>query len=875
MPTRRSSPAIRRHTLDNGVSVVLLESRAAPVVAVQVWVDVGAADESDAEGGIAHVHEHMLFKGTERRGVGQIAAEVEAAGGDINAWTSLDATVYHVVMASRHLETGVDILSDAILRSSFDPEELARELDVILEEIKRAEDSPQSRVSRALFGAAYTEHPYRRPVIGHSQVVRAFTRDQILRFYKAHYRPDRLTVVAVGDFDPARALSAISKAFSKAKGVAGELPPRAKEPAQKEARAAGLVDDVEETQLAVGFHGPGISDDDLFAVDVMSIILGSGESSRLLHRIRHEQRLVNEIYAYAYTPRDAGLVVVGASLHHDKLHETLHAIGDEIHRLKERPISAEELSKAKAILAADGIYQRETVEGLARRLGYWSTMIGDADFEDEYQRRVQRVSADDVQRVARRYLVPEAATVVALAPKGQEALVEPAALVQHLSAGLAPKAPAKRTRKPDEVGLVELSGGGRVILVPDRTNPIVAVRCTWLGGLRVEDEATAGYSNLTAEMLVRGTARMSASELARNVDTMAGHIEGFGGRNSIGVRATFLTSRFDEGVSLLGQCLTMPAFAADELDRSKTLVLEDLRARADNPAGLAFDLFNKSLWDHHAYRQDVLGSPDVVRAVTPPALRGFYESLVTRQQAVISVVGDMDAAWTLELLDETLERLPKNGAAPRPPPKPDPELTSPRVARLVRDRAQAHLVLGYRGLTLDDKDRYALEVLCSVLSGQGGRLFLELRDKQSLCYTVNAFSIEGLEPGSFTVYMGTSPDKVERALAGIEALLDGVCQEGITAEELSRSQRYLVGTHDIGLQRLGARAATMALNELYGLGWDVHRRYSEGIEGVTQADVIAVAQRIIKPQGQVLAIVGPEGTTGPEASFKPLGAREL
>lgn len=874
MPTSSSPSAIRRHTLDNGVSVVLLESRAAPVVALQVWVDVGAADENEAEGGIAHVHEHMLFKGTERRGVGQIASEVEGAGGDVNAWTSLDATVYHVVMASRHLETGLDVLSDAILHSSFDPDELSRELDVILEEIKRAEDSPQSRVSRALFSTAYAAHPYRRPVIGRSEVVRTFTREQILHFYKTHYRPDRLTVIAVGDFDSAHALEAVGRAFSGATGKAGELPPRASEPKQEEPRAAGLTDDVEETQLAVGWHGPGVKDEDLFAVDVMSIILGSGESSRLTHRIRHEQRLVNEIYAYAYTPRDAGVIVVGGSLHHDKLHETLRSIGDEVYRLKERPIAAEELQKAKAMLAADGVYQRETVEGLARRLGYWSTMVGDASFEDEYQRRVHLVTAEDVQRVARKYLVPESATVVALAPKGQEAAVETTALVKSLHEGLTPKLKSKPSHGA-EVGLVKLSGGGRVVMVPDRTNPIVSVRCTWIGGLRSEGDDTAGFSNLTAEMLVRGTDRMSASELARNVDAMAGHMEGFGGRNSIGVRATFLTERFDEGMSLLGQCLTMPSFDESELDRTRTLVLEDLRSRADNPAGLAFDLFNKSLWDHHPYRQDVLGTPETVKQVTPEGLRGFYSSLVTREDAVISVVGDMDVGWTLELLEETLARLPTDGAPRKAAPEVEPHLTSPRTARLLRDRAQAHLVMGYRGLSLDDKDRYPLEVLCSVLSGQGGRLFLELRDKQSLCYTVSAFSIEGLEPGSFTVYMGTSPDKVGRALEGIEGLLGDVCAKGITEEELSRAQRYLVGTHDIGLQRLGARSATMALNELYGLGWDSHLRYGERIEAVTLDDVRSVAQRIMKPEGRVLAIVGPEGTGGPEANWKPAGAREV
>ncbi|MFZ9889744.1 MAG: M16 family metallopeptidase, partial [Myxococcota bacterium] len=413
MPASTDPLPIERHILDSGITVILQESRAAPVAAIQVWVDVGAADESETEGGIAHVHEHMLFKGTSRRPVGHIAAEIEGAGGEINAWTSLDATVYHVVVASRHFDTGVDVLSDAILHSAFDPDELGRELGVILEEIKRSEDNPQSRVSRALFSNAFTEHPYRRPVIGHAHVVERFTREQILQFYQANYRPDRLTVVAVGDFDASNALATIKRAFAPAQGRSAPRAARPTEPAQTQIRSAGLVDEVEETQLAVGWHGPSIAGEDLFAIDVLGVMLGSGESSRLVHRLRHELRVVNEVYAYAYTPRDDGLFVIGAALHHSKLHDTLRAVGEVVRKVQEEPPPTHELKKAQGILAADGVYQRETVEGLARRLGYWSTSVGDPSYEEKYQEGIRAVTAQDVQRVARKYLSPQGATIVA------------------------------------------------------------------------------------------------------------------------------------------------------------------------------------------------------------------------------------------------------------------------------------------------------------------------------------------------------------------------------------------------------------------------------------------------------------------------------
>ncbi|HEY1100029.1 MAG TPA: pitrilysin family protein, partial [Myxococcota bacterium] len=298
-----------KRTTPSGLTILVLESKAAPVVAVQVWVGVGSADETPEEAGLAHVHEHMLFKGTlkdgvTRRGVGQIAAEIEGAGGEVNAWTSYDQTVYHVVIAKEFFATGLDVLADAVQHSAFDPDELSKELEVILEEIKRGEDSPGSRVSRALFSSAFKAHPYHRPVIGYRDIVAAFKRDNVATFFDAHYRADRLTVVVVGDIDADRAVVDVERAFADAKPGARPLLERAVEPAQQGLRVTGLVDDVEESHLSVGFRGPSLLDARTPAIDVMSVILGTGESSRLTRTIKREQKLVNEVYAYAYTPKD-------------------------------------------------------------------------------------------------------------------------------------------------------------------------------------------------------------------------------------------------------------------------------------------------------------------------------------------------------------------------------------------------------------------------------------------------------------------------------------------------------------------------------------------------------------------------------------------
>jgi zinc protease len=351
---------------------------------------------------------------------------------------------------------------------------------------------------------------------------------------------------------------------------------------------------------------------------------------------------------------------------------------------------------------------------------------------------------------------------------------------------------------------------------------------------------------------------------------MAGSFSGISGRNSLGFRARFLTSAFDDGVALLEEVLREPAFDTDELSKVKKLVIEDLRNKADEPSGLCYEMLSHSLWDEHPYRRDLLGSPESIRQVKAEGLRRFWRQQFPPEESVLTIVGDIDIDHAQEVARRIMtpgasDLRPEFHAAPEAPPP------SGRISRLVVDREQAHLMIGARGLRLVDEERFALEVLNSVLSGQGGRLFLELRDRQSLCYSVGSFHVEGIESGVVTVYMGTSPDKVNQALRGMENLLDQVLTDGVTQTELEKAQRHLVGVHDIGLQRLSAQAANTTFNTLYGLGYRADEEYAAHIQAVDPKAVLEVAQRLLAPDQRVLSIVGPEGTEGPAATHVPLG----
>ncbi len=864
-----------RYQLDNGLTVIFERVPTAPVVALQIWVKAGSADETPEEAGLAHLHEHMLFKGTARRGLGAIAREVEARGGEVNAWTSFDQTVYHVVLASAFFAEGLDILADAVRHSAFDAGELSREIEVVVEEIKRANDLPSRRVSRAMFETAFQRHPYRFPVLGTRESVRSFTREKVLSFFHKHYTPDNMVAVVVGDVDEASARAEVERQLGGDWGL-----PRAAlaaRPRELEPRAARLwlaQDGVREVHYALAFPAAAVDAPETAALDALAVVLGQGEGSRLNLGLKIERALASETYAYAYTPKDPGLFATGATASPENAKDALAAVARELKRLQLYPLTQDELAVAKAMIEAEAVYGKETVQGVARKLGFYETTTGDCDFERTYYERVGKLTVDEVHEVARRFLARERLTLCCLAPSGSD--LSEAALVEVLDAAFAeapPPRPARVHPAPAErapsrhaaaaravhsgIERAVLPSGATVLIKPERSVPLFSARAIFPGGLRYETEANNGISQLYARLTTRSTRTHSAVQLARAIDDLSGSLHASAGRNSIGLRGEFLSKHFERGLRLLSECLAEPSFAAEEMERERALLLQDIHARDDNPAGAAFDLFARTLFTCHPYRLDALGEVASVRALGEADLLALKGAALHPANLTVSIVGDVDVDRAFALCEELFGAAP--GPAPRGPDVPaEPDQRGPRRAFKLIDKEQAHLVLGFKGVTVRAPERHALEVLSSVLSGQGGRLFLELRDKRSLAYSVSSFSVEGLDPGYFGVYMGTSAEKVKEALAGIRDELARVAKSPIAPEELERAQRYLVGAHAIGLQRNSARAAIIAYDSAYGLGPDNYARYGAQIHAVTAPEVQDVARRLLEPSRAALAILGPK-----------------
>ncbi|WP_462137300.1 M16 family metallopeptidase [Candidatus Mycalebacterium sp.] len=306
--------SVTRVKLKNGLTVILEPNHSSPVAAINVWVKVGSACEGAGEGGIAHFREHMFFKGTSTLASGELALEVESSGGRINAHTSFDQTVYHITGASRSLDRSIDLLADSVTNPVFDPGEIKKEIEVVLEEIRRDKDFPESVMSKRLFASAYEKHPYGLPILGTAKSVSSFTRGKVLGFNRKWYSPSNMVVVVTGDFEKSEVLARVKKRFGTLKERKAASCSVRETAGRKSPSVSVLKKEVNEGYFGLAFRIPGLKGEDVAALDVVSEAMGEGESSRLFRVVREEKGLVNNIYSYAYAPRMGGIFVVSGTV---------------------------------------------------------------------------------------------------------------------------------------------------------------------------------------------------------------------------------------------------------------------------------------------------------------------------------------------------------------------------------------------------------------------------------------------------------------------------------------------------------------------------------------------------------------------------------
>jgi zinc protease len=844
-----AGPKVLVTTLENGMDVILAERHAAPVCTVQVWVRCGSMTEENLLGaGVSHYVEHMLFKGTQRRGVRQMDREIRAAGGDHNAYTATDRTVYHVTLPSRNFDVALDCLADAVMHSKFDPGDCEREREVIIKEIARGEDSPGDAFYKHIRRVLYKRHPRRHPVIGYRNLFEKITRDELVGYYRKHYVPNNMIFVAAGDFDNREVLAKVRKTF---KGFARKrhIPPRMPaEPLPASPRSLTVRDHHFSTaRLMVAWPTVSITSPDMYPLDLGAMILGSGRTSRLHKRLVEKEKLAYSVSAGNYTPESRGFFEITARLEEKNVKRVLEIIAEEIEKLRTGSIDPAEIKRVLARSRARDVFRRETVDGLAAELASDFFLTGDAHFGTHYYRRLSKVKAPEVNAALRKYLLPSRRCQVVALPEEKPATSTPAG---------APK------RKPEKqkVVRVALPAGARMLVYERHDDPIVAVSAVFLGGLRFEPAEKNGVSDIMAKLLPRGTKRYGAEKLAEVVAESGGSLSGYGGRNSFGVSAKFLSSDLELALGLVAEVLTSPTFPQEEVAKRKRHTLARIRQRRESPWAMNELLLDRLLYAPHPYSHRTTGTKASVERLTRADLAAFHRKFCRPDNMVICVAGDVSPRRAEELVRKHLAKFLTPRAEKFVPPAVAavPELKAARRETQLRPRSkQAVVSLAFRGVSLKDEDRFALRVMRSVLGGMGSRLFNELRDKRSLAYAVGCYLDQGLDPGAVVFYIATKPSQVETSLQAFWREIDRIRSEPVSDEEITRARNSIIGSTVRHRQRSDSIAQGLAYDELYGLKAESFFTEHRKIGKVDKKDVLRVARRYLDKKNYVIAITRP------------------
>lgn len=834
-----ATPRARQTLLDNGLTVVTREQPDAPVAALYLWIAAGAGAERPEEHGIAHFLEHMLFKGTPRRGVGVAASVIEGLGGDLNAWTSTDATVLHATVEASGWAEALDVLSDMALHSVCDDAELQRERQVVLEEIRSYDDDPDNVLTEHVASALFGEHPYGRPILGTHASVSRHTLEAMQAFKAREYTPDRAVLAYVGPVSHGRVLDEAIRLLGPWSGARNGDARRAPPPMKDGPHIVRPEPRFESAAVELAWPAPPLGHPDIGALEVAATLLGQGAAPLLTAALQLDAGLAYATWATLTAQRDAGSFHLGFVPREGSTAEAVAKTLDVVAKLA-RDCPGLPSLRAREALLADFLFAEETVDGIAYDTAWYTAAFGGPEAREAHSRALATVTPDDVKRVVATWLTPERLVAGVLAPAD--------APPPELDAAIA--APPRRTGRSREPVRVTHASGARIWVLPD-DSPVAAVRLIGLGGGLVIPERGAGIGAAWSRLVHAGAGDRDATAMGEQIDRLAASVDPVVGRNTIGLALTLPASHLRDGIDLLGDLVLDPHLDAEEWERVHEEMLEDLRTRTDRSGEVASDRAGALMWRRHPWRLPTGGTRSSLDRLGPATIRRWHEQQLVGSNLVIVVAGGVDPDTVIDSLS-WLDDLPDEPWTPGPRPTPRPRTRGRHVVQAGRE--QSTVLLMGDGVKVDDPRRHPIDLLTAILGGQSGRLFLDLREKRSLAYSVWAQAFFGVDGGSVSVGLSTDPARADEAATGLTEILAGIVGTPPDAGEMARCARMLVGQSALGLQRASARASHRATTELYGLPWGLDA-YREALARVTQAQIVAEASKFLDGKPTELRVI--------------------
>ncbi|HEV2072799.1 MAG TPA: pitrilysin family protein [Thermomicrobiales bacterium] len=862
-------------SLDNGLTLFLQEKHDAPVASFWVWYRVGSRNEMPGQTGVSHWVEHMQFKGTSSIAKGSIFRDVSRIGGQLNAMTSMDWTAYYETIPAAELDLSLRIESDRMSNSLFDPPEVDSERTVILSERQGAENRPTYHLYEELIGAAFQSHPYSHSVIGYERDLRRMSREDLFNHYRRYYRPSNAFITAVGDFDADDLASRINASFGSIPNNDMVIPDIAPDVPQYGERRVTIRKPSAAAYMMMGYKLPDAKHPDMPAILVADALLSGGKAMGLggggvmgrssrLYRALVSKGLARSAGSSASLYRDSYLWDFTATALPGVEPAAIEAAVDaEIERLKNEIAGEEEFVKARKQSRAQYIYSQETATSQAFWLGQME-IVDHAGRVDTLADELAAVTPEDVQRVARTWLVPEQRTIGWQLPDDgivsagvdipDAALVEPFARTVCGFSG----------EEVSSHGFVRtvLPNGIIVLAQPRPGDQAIDGAIEIQAGHAATGDTTPGLASMTGSMLNRGTSNRSFDEYNEEVDGLGAIIGVSTSRDSMEIGWHSLAEDLEHVLGIAADIILNPTFPEDELEKVRKQALTGLKEQEQDTGAMAAKALRELMYpEGHPYRIPTSGEIASVEAIGRQDLVDYHAKHLGPTATTIALVGgvaDLEAA--VASLEQALGSWTNLIPQPHEVASIEPPATTVQEAITVRGRSQADITIGYPTIPRDHPEYYALQVANLILGQLGlmGRLGAHVRDEQGLAYYAYSSLTGGKANSVWGSRAGVDPGNIGRALEGIERELRTIRKEHVSDEELADAKSYLIGSLPLGLESLGGVTDLLLTLERHKLGLDYLDRYPEIISALTKDDLLGAAATHIDPDRLAIGIAGPE-----------------
>lgn len=863
--------------LDNGLRVIYAPMPNSPVVHVRVLYLVGSRDERPDRQGFAHMFEHMMFRGSKHVLPEQHMKLISLVGGSSNAFTSFDQTTYVNTLPAAQLELALWLEADRMASFKVSDEIYRIERNVVAKEWGIRQNQPYGAMYEDFLALAYSTHSYRWTPIGNMAHLRAAPVSELQEFFNRYYVPANACLVIAGGIDVEAARAMVAKYFgwmAKAPEVKREIP---EEPPQVEPRRRELTRRVPLATVIAGWKTVPYAGDDHDALTLLDGVLGDGRTSRINRLLVHtENPQAQAAWASNFQLVDTGIFFVGARVLPGKdVAEVEKQLMQAVQRVVDEPVKREELDKIRRSLRIQSIRYLETASNVAAALAEAAVFGGDPARVNTWLAKLEAVTPEDVQRVARKYLKPEAVSVLIYRPgmpprDAENAADMEAAPVAESTTVVEPRpavfpegypthppmAPTAFTRAFEKGQSIDVHGT-QVIVMTDRSIPLVSFGLTMRQGSHILPPGRSPIGSMAAALLRRGAAGVSFHELNEDLETRGISVEVSDGGDFTRIGGSALSEDAGHMIMRARQILRQPDFPADEFAKLKTQSIASLKTALANPSTVA----EREL-EHHIYGDSPLGvqpTLEALEAITLDDVKAFYAEVYRPDNAILIFSGDIDVESARKLADELLS----GWAAAGKPAAAKYELPPPAEKRQILlvdnpDGKQSVIRVGMRAYSLRDDDKFAGSLAGQILSaGIDSRLGRYVRAEKGFAYSVWAFFGPQRHGGDFTGGMEVAFENTSAAIEAMYSVLNTMRSEPVTEVELSDAKNRVTGGMVMGMQTIAQQAGRRVEGILNGYEIDYYDKYPARVAHVTSKDIQDVMQRFVHPDRMTIVVAAP------------------